>query len=53
MELMHMLKENGITKKKLVKNKSRFSKVLYNYYIEANIQEGFNVFLSKVIKRLD
>jgi len=53
MELMHMLKENGITKKKLVKNKSRFSKVLYNYYIEANIQENFNVFLSKVIKRLD
>tara|TARA_R110002167_G_scaffold43368_1_gene131085 strand:- start:751 stop:1269 length:519 start_codon:yes stop_codon:yes gene_type:complete len=53
MSLMMLLKENGITKKELVKNKSRFSKVLYNYYIEANIQESFNVFLSKVIKRLD
>ena len=52
-ELMKMLKENGITKKMLVKNKSRFSKVLHNYYKEANIQEGFNVFLSKVLKRLD
>ena len=30
-----------------------FSKVLHNYYKEANIQEGFNEFLSKVIKRLD
>ena len=52
-ELMKMLKESGITKKMLVKNKSRFSKVLYNYYKEANIQEGFNIFLNKVIKRLD
>ena len=52
-ELMKMLKENGITKKILVKNKSRFSKVLHNYYREANINEGFNVFLSKVLKRLN
>ena len=52
-ELMRMLKENGITKKILVKNKSRFSPVLHNYYKEANIKEGFNVFLSKVLKRLD
>ena len=51
--LIKMFKENGITKNMLVKNKSRFSKVLHNYYKEANIQEGFNVFLSKVIKRLD
>jgi len=52
-ELMKMLKENGITKKMLVKNKSRFTPVLHNYYKEANIKEGFNVFLSKVLKRLD
>ena len=52
-ELMKKLKENGITKKMLVKNKSRFSPVLHNYYKEANIKEGFNVFLSKVLKRLD
>ena len=52
-ELMRMLKENGITKKTLVKNKSRFSPVLHNYYKEANIKEGFNVFLSKVLKRLN
>ena len=51
-ELMKMLKENGITKKMLVKNKSRFTPVLHNYYKEANIKEGFNVFLSKVLKRL-
>ena len=52
-ELMRMLKENGITKKMLVKNKSRFSPVLHNYYKEANVKEGFNVFLSKVLKRLN
>jgi len=52
-ELMKMFKENGITRKMLVKNKSRFTPVLHNYYKEANIQEGFNVFLSKVIKRLN
>ena len=52
-ELMRMLKEIGITKKMLVKNKSRFSPVLHNYYKEANVKEGFNVFLSKVLKRLD
>ena len=52
-ELMKMLKENGITKKMLVKNKSRFTPVLHNYYKEANIKEGFNVFLSKVLKRLN
>ena len=52
-ELMRMLKENGITKKMLVKNNSRFSPVLHNYYKEANVKEGFNVFLSKVLKRLD
>ena len=53
MEMTKMLRENGITKKMLVKNKSRFTPVLHNYYKEANIKEGFNVFLSKVLKRLD
>ena len=53
MEILTMLKENGITRQLLVKNKTRFSKVLHNYYREANVQESFNVFLSKVIKRLD
>ena len=52
-ELTKMLKESGITRKMLVKNKSRFSPVLHSYYKEANIKEGFNVFLSKVLKRLD
>ena len=53
MEILTMLKENGITRQLLVKNKTRFSKVLHNYYREANVQESFNVFLSTVIKRLD
>jgi hypothetical protein len=52
-EILKMFKENGVTKKILLKNKARFSKVLHNYYKEAKIEEGFNVFLSKVIKRLD
>ena len=52
-ELMSLLKERGITKKMLIKNKSNFSKVLYNYYKEANINEGFDKFLQKVLKQLD
>tara|TARA_R110002020_G_scaffold348796_1_gene562435 strand:- start:1585 stop:2103 length:519 start_codon:yes stop_codon:yes gene_type:complete len=53
MEIVNVLKENNVTKKSIVKNKSRFSKVLHNYYKEANIQEGFNLFLAQVISRLD
>ena len=52
-ELIDLLKERGMTKKLLVKNKKSLSKVIYNYYRESNIQEGFNIFLNKVIKRLD
>ena len=52
-ELMSLLKERGITKKILIENKSNFSKVLYNYYKEANINEGFDKFLQKVLKQLN
>ena len=48
--LIEMFKENKITRKMLIKNKSRFSKVLHNYYKEANIREGFNEFLSPFAK---
>jgi hypothetical protein len=51
-ELMTLLEKRGVTKEMLVKNKSRFSKVLYNYYKEANINEGFDKFLQKVLKKL-
>ena len=52
-ELVSLLKERGMTKSLLIKNKKSLSKLLYNYYRESNIQEGFNIFLNKVIKRLD
>ena len=52
-ELVSLLKERGMTKQLLIKNKKSLSKLLYNYYRESNIQEGFNIFLNKVIKRLD
>ena len=52
-ELIDLLKERGMTKQLLVKNKKSLSKLLYNYYRESNIQEGFNIFLNKVIKRLN
>ena len=52
MEIVNVLRENNVTKKSIVKNKSRFSKVLHNYYKEAQIQEGFNEFLSKVLEGL-
>ena len=52
-ELISLLKEKGMTKKLLMKNKKSLSKVIYNYYRESNVQEGFNIFLNKVIKRLD
>ena len=37
----------------LVKNKKGLSKLLYNYYRESNVKEGFNIFLNKVITKLD
>ena len=52
-ELVNLLKERVMTKSLLVKNKKSLSKLLYNYYRESNVQEGFNIFLNKVIKRLD
>ena len=52
-ELLNLLKELGITKKTLIENKSRLSKVLYNYYKETNINEGFDKFLQKVLKQLN
>ena len=51
-ELLNLLKELGITKRTLIENKSRLSKVLYNYYKETNINEGFDKFLQKVLKKL-
>ena len=51
-ELLNLLKERGITKKTLIENKSRLSKVLYNNYKETNINEGFDKFLQKVLKKL-
>ena len=52
-ELLDLLKERGVTRKMLIKNKSNFSKVLYNYYREANINEGFDKFLQKVLIKLN
>jgi hypothetical protein len=52
-ELVSLLKEKGMTKKLLMKNKMSLSKVIYNYYRESNIQEGFSIFINKIIKRLD
>ena len=51
-ELLNLLKERGITKRTLIENKSRLSKVLDNYYKETNINEGFDKFLQKVLKKL-
>ena len=52
-ELVNLLKERGMTKKVLVKNKKGLSKLLYNYYRESNVKEGFDIFLNKVITKLD
>ena len=52
-ELVDLLKERGMTKKVLVKNKKGLSKLLYNYYRESNVKEGFDIFLNKVITKLD
>lgn len=51
--IANMLKENGITKKDVYSNKDKFSKVLYNYYQESNINESYTKYLKKIISRLD
>ena len=52
-KIINMLKESGITKKDVYSNKDKFSKVLYNYYQEANINESYNKYLKNIISRLD
>ena len=51
--IVEMLKNNGITKKDVYTNKSKFSKVLYNYYQEAKVSEGYDNYLKNIISRLD
>ena len=52
-KIVNMLRENGITKKDVYSNKNKFSKVLYNYYQEVNINESYNSYLKNIISRLD
>ena len=51
-EFINLLKEMGVTKKKIVNNKKSFRSILYTYYREANLNEKFDSFYNMVIKRM-
>ena len=51
-EFINLLKEMGVTKKKIVNNKKSFRSILYTYYREANLNEKFDSFYNMVIRRM-
>lgn len=51
-DFVNLLKEVGITKRQMIKNKKTFRKILYSYYREANLNEKFDSFYSKVMKKI-
>ena len=51
-EFINLLKEMGVTKKKIVNNKKSFRSILYTYYREANLNEKFDSFYNMVIGRI-
>ena len=51
-EFINLLKEMGVTKKKIVNNKKSFRSILYTYYREANLNEKFDSFYNMVIGRM-
>jgi hypothetical protein len=51
-DIISLFEQRGITKKEVYSNKDRFSKVLYTYYQQANINESYADYLKKIISRL-
>ena len=51
-DIVKLFETRGITKKELYTNKDKFSKVLYTYYQQANINESYSNYLKKIINRL-
>ena len=51
-EMVKMLKENGITLSKVVKNKKKIAPILENYSKRVNYQGGLKKFIREVIQKL-
>tara|TARA_R100000008_G_C3582187_1_gene169341 strand:- start:670 stop:1245 length:576 start_codon:yes stop_codon:yes gene_type:complete len=51
-DIVSLFEARGITRKELYSNKDKFSKVLYTYYQQANINESYADYLKEIISRL-
>ena len=51
-EFISLLKEMGLTKSKMIKNKKTFRNILHTYYREANLNEEFDSFYRMVMRKI-
>ena len=51
-DFISLLREMGVTKNKMIKNKKTFRNILHTYYREANLNEKFDSFYNMVMKKI-
>ena len=52
-DIVKLFETRGVTKKDLYTNKDKFSKLIYTYYQQSNINESYSKFIKKIINRLN
>jgi hypothetical protein len=51
-QLIELFKSRGVTKRLIIENKKRFSKVLHNYYQENKFKIGYKKFLNNILSKI-
>ena len=51
-QLVELLKSRGITKRIILENKKKFSKVLHNYYQDNDFKIGYKKFLNNILSEI-
>ena len=52
-DIVKLFESRGVTKKDLYTNKDKFSKLIYTYYQQSNINESYSKFIKNIINRLN
>jgi len=51
-QLVELLKSRGVTRRVILENKNKFSKVLHNYYQENDFKIGYKKFLNNILSEI-